>query len=102
MGVIDLDIGFHDYEHVRPLIDGTVPIKGVAPTFHTATIVSDIFERNLGGREFGVAELGLTFFRRISWARPSASSLVVGSSADSIGRWRLSISSRSCIRQASR
>jgi 4,5-dihydroxyphthalate decarboxylase len=61
---IDLDIGFHDYEHVRPLIDGTVPIKGVAPRFHTATIVSDIFERMVRGREFGVAELGLTFYLR--------------------------------------
>ncbi|ART68445.1 4,5-dihydroxyphthalate decarboxylase [Mycobacterium dioxanotrophicus] len=64
MSIIDLDIGFHNYEHVSPLIDGTVPIAGVAPRFHTATIVSDIFERMLRGREFGVAELGLTYYLR--------------------------------------
>ncbi len=64
MDAIDLDIGFHNYEHVRPLIDGAVPIDGVAPRFHTAAIVSDIFERMVRHREFGVAELGLTFYLR--------------------------------------
>ena len=64
MTSIELDIGFHNYEHVHPLIDGTVPIQGVTPRFHTATIVSDIFERMIRGNEFGVAELGLTFYLR--------------------------------------
>ncbi|MGV9801978.1 4,5-dihydroxyphthalate decarboxylase [Mycobacterium sp. NPDC003449] len=64
MSGIALDIGFHNYEHVRPLIDGTVPIPGVSPTFHTARIVSEIFERMIRDNEFGVAELGLTFYLR--------------------------------------
>ncbi|ORA26633.1 4,5-dihydroxyphthalate decarboxylase [Mycobacterium aquaticum] len=64
MEVLDLDIGFRGYEHVRPLIDGAVPIEGVAPRFHTAAIVSDIFERMVRHRQFGVAELGLTFYLR--------------------------------------
>lgn len=59
-----MDIGFHDYEHVRPLLDGTVSIEGVDATFHTERIVSDIFERMVRHREFGVAELGLTFYLR--------------------------------------
>lgn len=64
MGDIELDIGFHNYEHVRPLMDGTVPIPGVNARFHTAWIVSDIFERMIRNHEFGVAELGLTFYLR--------------------------------------
>jgi hypothetical protein len=58
MSDIKVDIGFHDYEHVRALIDG------VEPTFHTARIVSDIFERMVRHREFGVSELGWTFYLR--------------------------------------
>jgi hypothetical protein len=61
---LKLDIGFHNYEHVRPLIDGTVPIEGVEPTFHTARVVSDIFERMVRHHEFGVSELGWTFYLR--------------------------------------
>ena len=38
-----MDIGFHDYEHVRALIDGTVGIDGVDATFHTERILSDIW-----------------------------------------------------------
>jgi hypothetical protein len=64
MSNLNLDIGFHGYEHVRPLIDGTVKIDGVDPTFHTARVVSDIFERMVRHREFGVSELGLTFLLR--------------------------------------
>ncbi|HEV7423178.1 MAG TPA: hypothetical protein VGO30_25630 [Mycobacterium sp.] len=62
MSDIKLDIGFHDYEHVRALIDGTVEIDGVEPTFHTAHIVSDIFERMVRHREFGVSERGWSFY----------------------------------------
>ncbi|WP_319446806.1 MULTISPECIES: 4,5-dihydroxyphthalate decarboxylase [unclassified Mycobacterium] len=64
MSDLTLDIGFHDYQHVRPLIDGTVKIDGVDPTFHTAFVVSDIFERMIRNHEFGVAELGWTFYLR--------------------------------------
>jgi hypothetical protein len=31
-----LDIGFHDYEHIRAPSDGTVGIDGVERTVHTA------------------------------------------------------------------
>lgn len=64
MTTLELNIGFHAYEHVGPLMDGRVPIPGVDPTFHTAWVVSDIFERMIRGREFGVAELGWTFYLR--------------------------------------
>jgi hypothetical protein len=64
MSDLQIDIGFHDYGHVRPLIDGTVGIEGVDATFHTERIVSDIFERMVRHREFGVSELGLTFYLR--------------------------------------
>jgi hypothetical protein len=64
MTTLDIDIGFHNYEHVRPLMDGTVGIDGVAPEFHTAFVVSDIFERMIRGEEFGVSELGWTFYLR--------------------------------------
>jgi hypothetical protein len=64
MSDLQMDIGCHAYEHVRALFDGTVAIDGVDPTFHTERIVSDIFERMVRGREFGVSELGLTFYLR--------------------------------------
>jgi 4,5-dihydroxyphthalate decarboxylase len=64
MGNIDMDIGFHHYEHVDALMNGTVAIDGVSARYHTARVVSDIFERMIGGNEFGVSELGLTFYLR--------------------------------------
>ena len=64
MDDIELDIGFHHYEHVDALINGTVAIEGVSANYHTAWVVSDIFERMIRGNEFGVSELGLTFYLR--------------------------------------
>ncbi|HEX3548570.1 MAG TPA: 4,5-dihydroxyphthalate decarboxylase [Mycobacterium sp.] len=71
MSDLQMDIGFHNYEHVRALIDGSVTIDGVDATFHTERIVSDIFERMVRHREFGVSELGLTFYlRTLDFADP--------------------------------
>jgi hypothetical protein len=61
---IELDIGFHHYEHVDALMNGSVVIEGVSARYHTAWVVSDIFERMIRGNEFGVSELGLTFYLR--------------------------------------
>lgn len=71
MDDIELDIGFHHYEHVGPLLNGTVSIEGVLARYHTAWVVSDIFERMIRGNEFGVSELGLTFYlRTLEWDDP--------------------------------
>ena len=64
MGELELKIGCADYEHVRPLLDGTVTIEGAAAQFETARIVTEVFERMIRRREFDVAELGLTYFLR--------------------------------------
>lgn len=64
MDNIELDIGFHHYEHVDALMNGTVTIEGASARYHTAWVVSDIFERMIRGNEFGVSELGLTFYLR--------------------------------------
>jgi hypothetical protein len=55
MSDLRMDVGFHNYEHVRALMDGSVTIDGVDATFHTERVVSDIFERMVRDREFGVA-----------------------------------------------
>ena len=39
-------------------------IKGVAGTFHTAQIVTEIFEGTIGERKFDISELGMTYFLR--------------------------------------
>ncbi len=64
MDDIALNMGFHHYEHVDALINGTVTIDGASARCHTAWVVSDIFERMIRGNEFDVSELGLTFYLR--------------------------------------
>ncbi|WP_033290751.1 4,5-dihydroxyphthalate decarboxylase [Amycolatopsis jejuensis] len=64
MSDIPVDIGIYRYDNTRALFDGTAGFEGVDATMHTADIVSDIFERTVRDREFGVAELGLTFYLR--------------------------------------
>ena len=64
MGTTKLDVAFWNYDRTRPLADGTVKIDGVDASFHTAQIVTEIFERMIRGREFDVAELGMTYFLR--------------------------------------
>ena len=64
MSATPLDIACWNYDRTRPLADGTVKIDGVDARFHTARIVTEIFERMIRGREFDVSELGMTYFLR--------------------------------------
>jgi hypothetical protein len=59
-----LDIAFWDYDRTRALSDGTVEIDGVEAAFHSARIVTEIFEGMVAKRAFDVSELGLTYFLR--------------------------------------
>ena len=63
MSNLKLDIAFADYDRTRALADGTIPIPGIDPTYHTAPIVTQIFEGIIRG-QFQVSELGLTYFLR--------------------------------------
>lgn len=64
MSNLKLNIAFMNYDRTRALIDGTIKIDGVDASFTSAGLVSDIFERMVRGREFDVAELGLSFYLR--------------------------------------
>jgi hypothetical protein len=60
---LKLDIAFWDYDRTRALASGEVKIPGVDPTFHSAPIVTQIFEGVVRG-QFQVSELGMTYFLR--------------------------------------
>jgi hypothetical protein len=60
---IKLEIAFWDYDRTRALADGTVKIPGADPTFHSAPIVTQIFEGAVRGK-YNVSELGITYFLR--------------------------------------
>lgn len=60
----ELTIGGYRYDNTRALFDGTVDIAGVAATFHTAQIITEIFEGMIRDRRFDVAELGWTYYLR--------------------------------------
>ena len=64
MSNLKLDIAFWDYDRTRALADGTVTIDGVDATFHSAPIVTEIFEGMIRGNMFDVSELGMTYFLR--------------------------------------
>ena len=59
-----LNIACWNYDRTRALANGTVKIEGVEASFHSAQIVTEIFERMIRGREFDVSELGMTYFLR--------------------------------------
>lgn len=63
-GLIELKIAYWNYDRTRALLDGSVTIPGVEMIPASDTIVSDIFERMVRGREFDVSELGFTFYLR--------------------------------------
>ena len=63
MPQLKLDIAFWDYDRTRALTDQTILIPGVEAIFHTAPIVTQIFEGAVQGK-FQVSELGLTYFLR--------------------------------------
>jgi hypothetical protein len=58
-----LDLAFWDYDRVRALANGAVKISGVDASFHTAPIVTQIFENAVHGK-YQVSELGMTYFLR--------------------------------------
>ena len=64
MSDLKLDIAFANYDRTRALSDGTVKVDGVDADFHSARIVTEIFERMVAGREFDVSELGMSYFLR--------------------------------------
>lgn len=57
-------IGVGTYEHTEALLNGQVTVSGTEAVFETAPLVSDIFQRMVGG-DFDVSELGLTYFLRV-------------------------------------
>ncbi|MFT4112874.1 4,5-dihydroxyphthalate decarboxylase [Silvibacterium sp.] len=60
---LPLDIAFWNYDRTQALADGRVKIPGVDTTFHSAKIVTEIFEGAVHGK-YQVSELGLTYFLR--------------------------------------
>ncbi len=66
------------YDHMRPLIDGTVRIDGVEASFHTpAGLVPELFEDMVRLRAYDAAELGLTFYCRRSSSRSLRSCVAI-------------------------
>ncbi len=59
-----LNVGVFQYDTTRALFDGTVAFAGAEATMTTAGTLPEIFEQMMTGREFEVAELGLTFYLR--------------------------------------
>jgi 4,5-dihydroxyphthalate decarboxylase len=64
MNKININVGCYDYDRVRALANGTVKFAGVDATFHSARIVTEIFEGMIREKKFDVAELGMTYFLR--------------------------------------
>ncbi|MEV8373472.1 PhnD/SsuA/transferrin family substrate-binding protein [Kribbella sp. NPDC056861] len=58
-----LDLAVYRYEHTAALLDGSVDIAGVDATWHTAPVVTDLFQAMVQG-SYDVAELGLTYSLR--------------------------------------
>ena len=59
-----LDIAFWSYDRTLALSGGRVEIRGIKARFHTARIVTEIFEAMIRRRSYDVSELGLTYFLR--------------------------------------
>ena len=58
-----LNVAFWEYDRTRALADGRVKINGADATFHSAPIVTMIFEGVVKGK-FDISELGMTYFLR--------------------------------------
>jgi 4,5-dihydroxyphthalate decarboxylase len=59
-----MKIATYQYDTTRALFDGSVSFPGLDAEMVTAGTLPEIFERMMRGREFGAAELGLTFYLR--------------------------------------
>lgn len=44
MNKLKLEIGFGEYDRTRAMVDGTIKIEGVDPTFHSYRVVIEVFE----------------------------------------------------------
>ncbi len=64
MGNRRLEIAFADYDRTSALTSGAVTIDGVDTSFHTARIVTEIFDGMIRRRAYDVAELGWTYYLR--------------------------------------
>ncbi len=64
MNKVKLDIAFWNYDRTRALADGSIKIDGADANFHSARIVTEIFEQMIRQRSFDVSELGMTYFLR--------------------------------------
>jgi hypothetical protein len=60
---LQLRVGFHEYDRMRALFDGTVKFEGIETSFESTAIVSDVFEGMIRGK-YDVAELGMTYYLR--------------------------------------
>ena len=58
-----LEVAFWEYDRTRALADGKVKIANADANFHSAPIVTVIFEGAVAGK-FNVSELGMTYFLR--------------------------------------
>jgi hypothetical protein len=61
---LKLKIAFWNYDRTRALVEGLVKIDGVDASFHSARIVTEIFEAMVRRRLYDVSELGMTYFLR--------------------------------------
>src|SRR5215813_3281325 len=61
MSKLQLSVAVGDYDRVRPLVDGTVAIDGVDPTFMTL-VPEEIFFRAFRHAEFDICELSMSSF----------------------------------------
>jgi 4,5-dihydroxyphthalate decarboxylase len=61
MSKLTLSVAIGDYDRVRPLVDGSVTIDGVAPVFLTLE-PEEIFFRAFRHQAFDIAELSLGSF----------------------------------------
>ena len=64
MPKLNLNIAFWDYDRTRALANGKVKIEGVEGTFHSAPIVTEIFQGMIEEHKFDISELGMTYFLR--------------------------------------
>lgn len=64
MSDLPVRVGSLRYDHMQALFDGTVRIEGADASFHTAGLVSEIFQNLIQDRAYEVSELGLTFYLR--------------------------------------
>ena len=56
-----LNVAFWDYDRTQALANGNVKIADAVATFHSAPIVTQIFEGVIRGK-YNVSELGMTYF----------------------------------------